>query len=330
MLLSLCIPTYNRAPYLRQLLESITQSIPPGCQDLEIVISDNASTDDTASVILEYQQRLPIHVSRTEATIHAEDNFRRVTKMASGRYLWLFGDDDLLLPRTFTELLPALSSKTADYFVLNFDMMSADGRHCVQRAVMGTKNNRSIVNKDELLGNYGMLLGLISSVIFRRELFQGVTREDFEKYSAPGFSFFYVVMLIASSSASGYCLSQPLFHYRVNNSGHGGGATGWSNFYGPHLRQMSVGLEELGYNQKALARFHRMIVIHYFARKILGDCIHGQPTEPYFKTLTSHYRDVPSAWFLQIFRVIPPVAFRAARAVWRLRHRSERAPRQAS
>lgn len=56
-LLSICIPTYNRAPYLKKCLDSLV------CQpeflkgDVEIVISDNASTDDTCTLVTGYQRR---------------------------------------------------------------------------------------------------------------------------------------------------------------------------------------------------------------------------------------------------------------------------------
>ena len=56
-LLSICIPTYNRAEYLKNSIESII------CQDefknkqVEIVIADNASTDNTESVARPYAQR---------------------------------------------------------------------------------------------------------------------------------------------------------------------------------------------------------------------------------------------------------------------------------
>lgn len=56
-LVSICIPTYNRAPYLKQCLDSLV------CQpeflkgDVEIVISDNASTDDTCTLVMDYQKQ---------------------------------------------------------------------------------------------------------------------------------------------------------------------------------------------------------------------------------------------------------------------------------
>jgi glycosyltransferase involved in cell wall biosynthesis len=52
--LSICIPTYNRAQTLRETIDSILPQI-LGNFNIEILISDNASTDDTPSIVCEYQ-----------------------------------------------------------------------------------------------------------------------------------------------------------------------------------------------------------------------------------------------------------------------------------
>lgn len=55
-LVSICIPTYNRAPYLKKCLDSLVCQAEFLNGDVEIVISDNASTDDTHNVVNEYQK----------------------------------------------------------------------------------------------------------------------------------------------------------------------------------------------------------------------------------------------------------------------------------
>ena len=58
-MLSNCIPTYNRSAYLRECLESIVSSAKGHEEQFEIVISDNASTDDTVSSGSEFNLRYP-------------------------------------------------------------------------------------------------------------------------------------------------------------------------------------------------------------------------------------------------------------------------------
>ena len=72
-LLSICIPTYNRSAYLRKCLESITGQ--EGFDDeVEVVISDNCSTDDTESVGMEFDSKYPnVHYYRNEDNIVDEN-----------------------------------------------------------------------------------------------------------------------------------------------------------------------------------------------------------------------------------------------------------------
>jgi glycosyltransferase involved in cell wall biosynthesis len=57
--LSIAIPTYNGAKYIREALDSIIAQLDDIDEEPEIVISDNASTDETLEVIREYQKKYP-------------------------------------------------------------------------------------------------------------------------------------------------------------------------------------------------------------------------------------------------------------------------------
>ena len=56
-LLSICIPTYNRAEYLAKSLDSLI--VQPEFSQIEVVISDNASTDNTEEVCKHYREKYP-------------------------------------------------------------------------------------------------------------------------------------------------------------------------------------------------------------------------------------------------------------------------------
>jgi glycosyltransferase involved in cell wall biosynthesis len=95
-LLSICIPTWNRAKFLKKSLERLISQltiIPP--QSVEIYVSDNASDDNTEIVVKEFANLgLPITYSRNEKNIGAAANFLKCMNWASGKYLLLLGDDD--------------------------------------------------------------------------------------------------------------------------------------------------------------------------------------------------------------------------------------------
>jgi abequosyltransferase len=104
MRLSLCIPTYNRGPFIGELLDSVLAQTGHGCE-LEVVISDNASTDQTAEVIAAYRDRLPgLVYHRADENMGADRNFLKVVELASGDYCWLMGSDDKLEPGSIAEI----------------------------------------------------------------------------------------------------------------------------------------------------------------------------------------------------------------------------------
>ncbi len=83
--LSICIPTRDRAPYLRELLESIAAQTTP---EIEVVLSDDGSSDDTPQVIAEFENRFTHFVSdRHDPALRYDRNVLHVMARAHGEYL---------------------------------------------------------------------------------------------------------------------------------------------------------------------------------------------------------------------------------------------------
>lgn len=96
-LLSIGLPVHNGAEHLR---ESIDSLLAQDVGDLELIISDNASTDDTEAVCLEYASRDPrVRYGRNETNIGAAANYNRVFELSTGKYFMWGSDDDIWDPR---------------------------------------------------------------------------------------------------------------------------------------------------------------------------------------------------------------------------------------
>lgn len=107
-ILSICIPTYNRAKYLKQTLESIvSQKIFTNSTDIEIVISDNASIDDTEAICANYVNKYKgkILYFRNDTSMHSSENFKQVLSLANGCLLKLHNDTLMLKPNSLKILL---------------------------------------------------------------------------------------------------------------------------------------------------------------------------------------------------------------------------------
>ncbi len=94
--LSICIPTYNRAGYLYFTLRSIVEcEIFKNTDDVEIVISDNASTDLTGQIVKIFTEKFPdkIVYNRNKFNIGVDENFEKVLSFARGEVLKLHNDN---------------------------------------------------------------------------------------------------------------------------------------------------------------------------------------------------------------------------------------------
>lgn len=178
--LSLCIPTYNRASCIEGTLNSI---ISQATDEVEIIVSDNASSDNIAEIIRGYQQRFPrITYFRWDENMGADRNFLKTVELATGEYCWFMGDDDIIEEGGVAAVLEALS-KYDDLagITVNRYAYSPDMSHKISdRPVAGGRLNGDVVftNYEEsilLLGNY---FGFASAQVFHRRLWNEVIGTD--------------------------------------------------------------------------------------------------------------------------------------------------------
>jgi glycosyltransferase involved in cell wall biosynthesis len=89
---SIGMPVYNGEKFIRQALDSLLDQT---FTDFELVISDNASTDETRQICLEYAAiDRRIRYCPNEVELEANANFNRVLELANGRYfMWAAHDD---------------------------------------------------------------------------------------------------------------------------------------------------------------------------------------------------------------------------------------------
>ncbi len=121
-LLAICIPTYNRADYLRTCLESITSQFTDKsiAEQMEVIISDNASTDNTTAVVKEFQIKFPnIKYFRFEKNLGVDRNILNIVEQSSAEYCLPIGDDDAFFPGSFASALEKIKKYKVPYYMLN-------------------------------------------------------------------------------------------------------------------------------------------------------------------------------------------------------------------
>ena len=94
MLLSICIPTYNRPESLINCLNSLAKQKE---KNFEVCISDNCSKKNIKKIISPYKKKLNIRFKKNKKNLGFALNLLNVSSMARGEYIWFIGDDDLLI-----------------------------------------------------------------------------------------------------------------------------------------------------------------------------------------------------------------------------------------
>ncbi len=110
-LISVIVPNYNHAPYLRQRLDSIFNQT---FQDFEVIILDDCSTDYSKEIIEEYRDRPQVsHIVYNET--NSGFPFKQWAKgfdLAQGEYIWIAESDDWAEPFFLEETVASLQANT--------------------------------------------------------------------------------------------------------------------------------------------------------------------------------------------------------------------------
>jgi len=126
-LVSIGMPVYNGEKYIRQALDSL---LAQAFKDFELIISDNASTDNTAEICKQYLEKdNRIKYYRNEVNIGAVANFNNLIKYATATYFMWASYDDVWEPSYISELIKIMESdKSIILAFSDFDNIDENGK----------------------------------------------------------------------------------------------------------------------------------------------------------------------------------------------------------
>jgi glycosyltransferase involved in cell wall biosynthesis len=126
-LLSCAITTYNRAPWLKHSLPRLIEAARPFRDQVEVVVCDNTSTDATPDVVARFVGMPGFSSHRNPANLGMLGNLGATTRVSNGAYVWLMGDDDLIIDGAIEAVLtgldrhPDVEMAYMNYAYTNFD-----------------------------------------------------------------------------------------------------------------------------------------------------------------------------------------------------------------
>ena len=177
-LLSICIATYNRAGYIGETLGSI---IPQLDDDVELLVVDGASTDNTEDVVRQFvQKESRIRYVRLSAKGGVDQDYDKSVELARGEFCWLFTDDDLLKPGAVAAVKTAIKEGHS-LVVVNAEVRDRKLSAILQRQRIIMHDNKVYSpNEMEYLFidalNY---ISFIGAVVIRRSIWLNRERESY-------------------------------------------------------------------------------------------------------------------------------------------------------
>lgn len=176
--LSVCIATHNRGAFIGETLESIVSQ---ATEQVEIVVLDGASTDNTSDIIRSWQGRFPrLRYIRQDSNMGVDHDFAEAVRLAEGEYCWLFSDDDVLKPGAISAVLEAINGGYG-LIVANAEVRNADLSKLLQRTRVSFDADKvyKVTDGPQFFSDIASHLTFIGCVIIKRQLWSGREKEKY-------------------------------------------------------------------------------------------------------------------------------------------------------
>lgn len=227
IILSICIPTHNRAQYLEKNLMVLKDIV---SDDVEIVISNDASTDLTDVVIRNFisnYSHIRVRYFKSRRRLGFDRNVIKVVKGASGDFCWLLGDDDLPEMTSVDKIKSVIAKNpTISFIQLNYARFDN-----LLKQITATEMIKGI-DRDVLFKNYVdyffrktktcdyKFLGtnsvtLCTDVVNRRKWLEASRK--LKRFLGHNFIHSFIIGTIIRPDNSVYFISKPQVNYLANN-----------------------------------------------------------------------------------------------------------------
>ncbi|MCZ2497703.1 glycosyltransferase [Xylophilus sp. Kf1] len=234
-ILTIAIPTFNRAACLESLLESLCNQ--RSISEAQILVSDNGSTDHTAAVLDGYKHRLNLKVVGFSKNKGFDQNYRNCLIHAEGEFLWIMGDDDKLLPEAVASVCAKLSDDQTDLLIINGgDFKAGTLIPRIRYAVHAVKDT------SDLMSQFGWHICWIGTTIIRRSLIKSelLVPSDWN-------AFIHIPLIVRSHSVDWrtHFDAAIRIHPTVNNSAYSKAPVSLVKTFGMQLYETLAGLSSV-------------------------------------------------------------------------------------
>ena len=201
-LVSVVLPTYKRAHLLAQAIRSVLDQT---YANLELIVVDDNSPDDTAAVVQSFDDPR-IHYAKNDPNLKLPRALNRGFSLARGDYLTWTSDDNLLAPTAIEKMVDVLSSGNCDFVYADYWLFSEqdpDGRP------LAPQHDRLPDNLQLDKGNH-----IGACFLYTRRLYESVGEYDPELFLVEDYDYF-----LRAARQFHFChLGEPLYYFRRDDA----------------------------------------------------------------------------------------------------------------
>ena len=211
---SVLIPTHDGARHIRPAVDS---ALAQAGVDLELIVVDDDSKDDTAQIVAAYRDPR-VRLVRNPSNLGPEGNWNRALALARGEYVKLLPQDDRLLPHSLARQVAVLEADTERAIALVFgarEIIGPTGRVLARRGFGGAASGRvaAPVLVRHCVRRGTNVLGEPGAILFRRALAERVG--GFDGQQGYVIDLDYWIRLLAHGDA--WYLAEPVSSFRVSS-----------------------------------------------------------------------------------------------------------------
>jgi abequosyltransferase len=254
--LTISIPTYNRSKYLGETLRQLHSEL-AGCDrsEVEIIVSDNTSLDETESVVTKViESGLELTYIRNKENIGSDANIAQCFKLAQGKYVLILGDDDLFVDGALSKLLDEL--RDSEYGVVCLRSYGFD--HDFRKEYPGEGSNNKSYNKTgAFLADIGPLITFISGCVINKSLLPKINAND---YCGENLVQVHLVIQASVKAKQNLLINRYMIACKRNNSG----GYDFAKVFVEHVGNILDLYTGKGLTRKDVLNIERKFIISYF------------------------------------------------------------------
>lgn len=251
--LTIGIPTYNRVNSLKKTVESILYQLEGYSDDVDLLISNNHSTDNTSEYLQELCLKYPfIKCYELSENRGPDENFLNILRKSDSEYVHILSDDDILIDGTLAKILDALKKREFGLIFLNscvfyntFDKNNLDK----YSKTYEISDDIITTSKDKFIETVHLEFTFLSSLVFNKKCFDSM--ENPERFLNTNWFQSYVALYCTKTNEriciiKDICIAQkqlktsPSFNPFV--------------VFGPNLKDLLIYAVSVGYSEKLLKK----------------------------------------------------------------------------